>query len=74
MKVQYTDEILRLLNCNGQEIVRDLKNVCENARGCSQNSEISQLTAEAKLSVLERRLEADETEVRNGVCVQKVLI
>lgn len=48
--------------------------MCEHARGCSQNAEMSQLTAEAKLSVLERRLEAGEKEVRNGVCVQEVQI
>lgn len=47
-----------------QAVQRELKEACENARDRGQDAHVAQLAAEAKVSILERRVEECEQRVR----------
>ena len=47
-----------------QGVQRELKEACKNARDRGQDAHVAQLAAEAKVSILERRVEECEQRVR----------
>lgn len=57
-------QTLTLLGLLIQGVQLELKEACENARDRGQDAHVAQLAAEAKVSILERRVEECEQRVR----------